>query len=168
MEGSTLPEKDSLYSMQNDSAQGSWWLTFSSLLRASNPRLASRGSSLLSLPLIKPRASGCKWNFVIWSFNRLSAFLALSPWWIGILLLFTAGCYLGSFLGSGAVGWVASLGFRLHASQGKHSWWLKCPSGTSAATHESLASPLVPPYVLPVLWLCGFFCKSLVIRLLSS
>ena len=49
-----------------------------------------------ALPLPEPRVSGCKWNFVN-CIKRLSASPDVSPWQIETLLLFTAGCYLGSF-----------------------------------------------------------------------
>ena len=50
-----------------------------------------------ALPLLEPRVSGYKRNFVCWTFKRLSASPAISPWKTETLLLFTAGCYLGSF-----------------------------------------------------------------------
>ena len=50
-----------------------------------------------ALPLLEPRLSGCKLNCVHWPCKRLSAYVALIPWQTETLLLFTAGCYLGSF-----------------------------------------------------------------------
>ena len=71
--------------------------SFSSLPRATNPTL-SCVSSPLCPPLLEPRVSGCKQNFVHWPFKSLFVFPALCPWWIETLLLFTAGCSLGSFV----------------------------------------------------------------------
>ena len=101
-----------------------------------------------ALPLLEPRVSGCKQNFVCWPFKRLSAFPAISPWQTETLLLFTAGCHLGSFPSSGDIGWGAQLGVRPHTSQGDPAQSLKYPSGTSAASlgAQPALSHLCTPY----------------------
>ena len=111
-----------------------------------------------ALPLLEPRVSGCKLNFVHWPFKRLSTSLGFSPWHTETLLLVTAGCYVGFFpslcysLGSPVWVWTP------HFSGGTPQL-LKYPSRTLAATHGSPASPLVLPlHFLPVmLWWSGFF-----------
>ena len=105
-----------------------------------------------ALTLVEPRVSGCKRNFWHWPFKSLSESPAVSPWQTETLQFFTAGCYLSSFYGSGAIVWGHQLGVYIpHTSEGP-PWPPKYPSGTSAATHGSSASPLVPPlHSLPVL-----------------
>ena len=51
-----------------------------------------------ALPLLEPRVSGYKGNFVRWPFMWASVSPTVSPGQAETLLLFTAGCYLGSFL----------------------------------------------------------------------
>ena len=70
---------------------------FSSVPKASNPRFLQVSLVHFALPLLDPNLSDCKQNFVHWPFKRLSEFPAIFPWKTEILLLFTAGCYLGSF-----------------------------------------------------------------------
>ena len=126
--------------------------SFSSLLRATSPRLSSHVSSPLCspvhsiLPLPEPKVIGCKRNFVHWPFKRLFASPAVSPWQTESPLLFTAGCY-----------WFFSQLWWL----GSSSWGLE-PTllrGKPLASEISLqyfsccpASPLMPPPCsLPVL-----------------
>ena len=97
-----------------------------------------------ALPLLEPRVSGCKWNFVLWPFKRLSAFLAVSPWQTEILLLFTAECYLGSFPASGGE---PNLEFRAHTSLGEPPateislWCLTPPVGAQPTLYHLLCTP---------------------------
>ena len=56
------------------------------------------------------------------------------------LLLFTPGCYLGSFPDSGAVGWGAQLGVETPHFSGGNPQLLKYSSGSSAAAYGSPAS----------------------------
>ena len=84
--------------------------SLSFLFRATNCDSPQASLVHSSLPLPVPRVSGCKPNFVLWPFKRLCASPDISPWLIEPLLLFTAGYYLGSFSGSGAVGWRTQLG----------------------------------------------------------
>ena len=90
---------------------------FSSLPRANNPRLSLGISGPLWIPLQELRLSGCKWNFMHWPFKRLSQSLAISPRQTETLLLFTAECYLGSFLALVLKSGELSFGFRPHISQ---------------------------------------------------
>ena len=122
-----------------------------------------------SLPLSEPRVSGCKHNFVHLPFKRLSTSPAISSWQRKTLLLFTATCFRCSFPSSVALGWGAKLGVLPHISQWEPLWLLNYPSGTSAVACASPARSLLPLHFLSaLLWYCGFFHKSLVIRLLSS
>ena len=104
------------------------------------PTLVSLYVSLVhsALLLLEPSISSWEWNFVCWTFKRLSLSLAICPWWTEILLLFTARCYLGSFPSLVLYAGEPSLGFRPHVSKEEcPSCWNKYPSGTSAAMHET-------------------------------
>ena len=91
-------------------------------------------------------------NFMCQPFKRLSVSLAISPWQTETLLLFTVGFYLGSLPGSGAIGWGAQLGVQTSLFSGGTPQPLKYLSGTSTATHGSLAIPLSSlPHSLPVM-----------------
>ena len=90
----------------------------SSLPRATNPRLSSSISSPLCLPFEQPRVSGWKWNFVVWPFKRFSEPPAVTPRQTDSLLLFTSGCYLGSFHALVLKAREPNLGFWSHPSQG--------------------------------------------------
>ena len=72
-----------------------------------SPQSSSVHSALL---LLEPRVNGYKWNFVCGPFEKPSESPVISPWQIETSLLFTAICYLGSFLGSGDIGWGAKIG----------------------------------------------------------
>ena len=121
-------------------------------------------------PLLKPRGRGYKWNCMHWPFKSLSVSSAVSPWQTEILPLFTAGCHLGSFPALVLQAGEPSLEFRPHTSQKEHPWPLKFPSSTPSSTRGSPASPFASPlHSAPViLWWSGFFCLSMVVRLLSS
>ena len=71
-----------------------------SVLSPEPPTPYSLQTSLVhfALPLPEPRVSDYKGDFSHSPFNRLSASPSVSPWQTEALLLFTAGCYLGSFL----------------------------------------------------------------------
>ena len=125
---------------------------------------------LSGLPLLEPRVSGCKRNFVQWPLKRLSASPVISLWWTEILLLLTVIMLFG-FL---SWFWCCRLespawGLDPTLLMGTPKL-LKYPSGTSAATCGCPARTLVPPpYSLPFsLWWSEFFCLCLVVRLLSS
>ena len=96
-----MPESNVSCSMGDDSAQGSAVLMVAvlSVLSPKPPTADSTQVSLVhsALPFPAPRVNGSKRNFLCWPFNRLSASPAISPWPIEPLLLFTTGCYLGSF-----------------------------------------------------------------------
>ena len=74
-------------------------VTVPSVLSPGPPTPVSVQTSLVHsvLPLLEPRVSSCKQNFVLWPFKRLSVSPVLSPWQTEIMLLFTAVCYVGSF-----------------------------------------------------------------------
>ena len=111
------------------------------------------------LPLPEHRVSGCKWNFVHWPFKEALCVSGISPQWPEMPLLFTVGCYLGSFPNSSA-GFLSqvgelSWGFRPHTSQ-----WNPMAVEISFQNfsglpppHWNLVSPLAsPPLFPPVSW----------------
>lgn len=53
--------------------------------------------------------NGCEQNFVCFPLKKLAAFLAISSCWTETPLLFKAGCYVGAFPGSDALGLGAQL-----------------------------------------------------------
>ena len=90
---------------------------FSSLPRATNPRLFQISLVHSALPLLEPRVRGCKWNFVHWPW--LSESSAIPPWQTETLLLLTVRCYLGSFVALVLSAEEPSLGFRPRTSLGE-------------------------------------------------
>ena len=85
-----------------------------SVLSTEPPAPDSPQASLVdsAIPLPEPKVSGCRRNFVHWSFKRVSVSEAVSPCQIETLLLFTAGCYLDSSLALLLLDGDPSLGFR--------------------------------------------------------
>ena len=88
-----------------------------------SPKLPTPDSPQVSLvhsafPLLQPRVSGYKQNFVHWPFKWLSESPDIFPWPAEPLLLVTARCYMGSFLVLVLKSGECSLGFRPHTSQG--------------------------------------------------
>ena len=65
----------------------------------------------------------------------------VSPWWTESLMIFTVGCYVGAFPGSGLLGWEPQLRVETPLSSGgtHHSW---DPSWSSAMAHGSGVSLL--------------------------
>ena len=117
-----------------------------------------------ALPLLEFRVSSCKRNFVHWPFKRLSASPAVSPWQI------VTRCF-----------WQLVTFWLWCCTLGRPSWGLgpTLLRGNSMAAEISLQNfschlwepnPSTPPlHCLPV-WFrwSGFFCLSLVTRLLCS
>ena len=93
-----LPEKDGFCSMGNDST--GILAAVPSVLTPEPPGPDCPEASLVhsAHSLLEPRVSGCKQNFVGWLFRRLSKSPIFSTSQTETLLLFRAGCYLGSFL----------------------------------------------------------------------
>ena len=117
--GEQCSEKDGFCSMENDSAQVSLIVAVPSFLSSESRAPDSPQVSLVHsvFPLSALRVSGCKRNFVRWTFKRLSASLAVSSRQTEPLLLFKAGCYLGSFMALVLYAEEPSLGFGCHTSQ---------------------------------------------------
>ena len=89
-------------------------------------------------------------NKNLWCFGLLkgSASPAVSPWLTESLLPFTAACYLSSFLALVLKAGEPSLGFEPTLLRGILQS-LKYPSGSSASTFGSPASPVTCPPALP-------------------
>ena len=114
-----------------------------SVLSPEPPTPDSPQASLIhfALPLLEPRVSDYKWNFVGWSFKRLWVSSVLTPANRNSAAFHS--CLLSGFLSSSsAVGWGAQLGVYTSHFLGQPSWLLNYPSGTSSAVHGSPASPL--------------------------
>ena len=79
LERSALPKKD-FCSMGMTQHRDSGGCSFSSLPRATSPRLSLRSLVHSAISLPEPRVSGCKWNFVCWIFKRFSESPAFAPW----------------------------------------------------------------------------------------
>ena len=82
-------------------------------------------------------------------FKSLSVSTAFSPWPTELLLLFTTGCYLGSFLALVLQAGQPSFWFQTPYFSGGTPWILKYPPSTSAA---ACRSQLVLSYLLCTLY----------------
>ena len=142
MEGSALPEQDAPCSVGSDSAQGPGSCSHSSLPKATIPRLSSNISSPL-YPQLCGSPGQMVTNYIV-HICPLRGSLCLQ--W------YPPGSWMvsGPLSCSGAIGW----GAHPHTSQGEPPRCRNFPSGTSAVTCGSPASPLVSlPHSLPVmLW----------------
>ena len=147
MEGYALPETDGLCSMEMTQQI---LPAVPSVFDPEPPALDSPHVPIVhsALPLLEPRLSGCKWNFMPWPLKRLSASPVVSPRWTETPLLFTAGCYLSSFPGSCRLGSPA-WGLDCTLLRGNHpateiSLWnfSSCPWEPSQPSCASFALPV--------------------------
>ena len=147
MEGSAPPKKDGVCGVGDGLSTG--------VPSALSPEPQTPGcphSTLFpsALLLLEPRVSGCEQIFVHWlSKGHLCLWQTpISPWQTKSLIS-TARYYVGTSPWLCSLGWGAQLG-------------LEAPhfSGRTFAAEISLQNLSYP------LSLCGFFCKSLLIRLL--
>ena len=108
LEGSGLPEKDGSAVCRMTKHRDSGDCSFSSLPRANSPKLSSQVSSPLCPPSARAQGNWLQTDFAHLPFKSLSASPAVFSWQTETLMLFTDGCYLGSFpcfgLGNQALG----------------------------------------------------------------
>ena len=147
------------------------------MLSPEPPATDSPQASLVhsALPLLKPSVSGYKQNYVHWPLKRLSESPDISLWQTETLVLFTAGCWLGSLLA--LVLWAGEpcLVFRPYTSHREPPPTcplpLKYPSGTLAAAHGSPASShlsALPTSHVLVKWFLSVHCYKASVQLVFT
>lgn len=123
--------------------QDVWLVSFNP--RAPDPGVCSDSSSLLCPPSVKGQGEGLFREFCAWPLQegaRISSLLSLADF-------YTARCYVGSFISSGALFWRGdSLVIRPQSSHWQTPY-LRYLSRISADICGSLASPLVTLPLLP-------------------
>ena len=136
--------KDGLCSMENDSAQVSWWLFLQFSPQSHQPRLSSSISGPFCLSCAGVRERGYKWNFVHWPCKRVAESPAVFPWQTESHLLFTAMCYLGSFLALVLQAGEPRLQIRPHLSPSP--WNISPDLQLLPVGAQPILSPLHTPY----------------------